>query len=259
MSKKKPGNELEVAKFIFDNLGSLSLNHLGTINELANPIPQSPGFKIIKTKNDLDKIRPDSSRKKADIYLNQIGISIKQTGGSFAFNRFQRANFLDVYTHLGFTNPNQNIALTDVGVNQYHQNKLNKRNVPWQNYFAEKDFKKLLKFLMMEGSPNYGYSNHPATYILSAPKSDINRSNINLYSFNEYFDLYKNKLSLAIRRVWYGQGSDSEHKRAISLMNKPDNLPWVFNNVVGKPRSGWRNSVPKNQRKTIYCISVEKK
>ena len=127
---------------------------------------------------------------------------------------------------------------------------------------------------MLKGSPNLGISKHPAQYILEAPASDIDRDNLNLYSFDrergrgflaisnrgvdEYFNLYK-YLTIAIIRQWIGQSSNSEHNRALSLLKKKDNLPWVFNNVVGKPRTGWRNDFPKSERKTVYFLMIEKK
>lgn len=130
---------------------------------------------------------------------------------------------------------------------------------------AEQEFKQLLEFLMMKGSPNFGFSEYPAQYILEAPKKDINQNNINLYSFNEYFDLYKNKLSIAIRRQWVGQASESEHKRAFGLAKKLDNFPWVFDEVVGEPkihkttRKRWKDDFPINKRKTVYFLMIEKK
>ena len=51
-----------------------------------------------------------------------------------------------------------------------------------------------------------------------------------------YFEKYKNNLKIAIRRVWYGQASNSEHGRAKSLMNKEGNASWVINRVSGMPK-----------------------
>ena len=53
-------------------------------------------------------------------------------------------------------------------------------------------------------------------------------------------------------------GSDSEHGRATSIMKHEHNLPWVFDNVSGKPRSGWSDKILKNDRKTVYYINVNK-
>lgn len=253
------GNELKVCKFLLKNIGHLDLNHLGMINEIATPMKQSSDLKIIDSENDLVFVSTQDSKKKADIYLNKQGISIKQIGGSFSFNRIQRANIATLYKQLEFTNIETKLALIDNDVNQFHQGLLSRRNVPWNNYLSQKDFKKLLKFLMLQGSPNQGLSNHPAEYILEAPASDISQDNISLYSFDEYFDLYKNNLTIAIRRQWIGQKSNSEHKRALSLAKKEDNLPWVFNQVVGKPRTGWRSDFSLAERKTVYFLMIEKK
>lgn len=96
------GNELKVCEFIFDNTNLLNLRHLGKIYEIAAPVKESSEIKIIQSANDLSKISTESSGKKADIYLNRSGISIKQRG-SFSFNRIQRANIIDLYQQLEFT------------------------------------------------------------------------------------------------------------------------------------------------------------
>lgn len=265
MPRKKPGNELAVSKFILENLGQLDLKHLGVIKELGNPIKESPGFRIINTESDLATIKSDSSSKKADIYLNGSGVSVKQAGGSNPYNRLQRANIIDVYNELEFTEPEKKLVLLDSAVNEFHQGNLTSRNVPWSDYLPEQDFKNLLEFLMMKASPNLGVSPNPAKYILEAPKQNISQSNICLYTFDEYFDLYKDKISIAIRRVWYGQSSNSEHGRAKSLISKPGNSLWVFNNVSGQPgiskKTGkrWRDDVSKHKRKTVYFLNIEKK
>jgi len=63
---------------------------------------------------------------------------------------------------------------------------------------------------------------------------------------------------VSIRRVWIGQASDSEHRRAVGLVSKPGNAPWVFNNVSGRPR-GWREEIPEHERKTVYFFNDGKK
>lgn len=259
------GNELKVCEFIFDNLSSLNLKHLGKIYEIATPIKGASDLKIIQSDKDLSEVSTESSSKKADIFLNRSGVSIKQTGGSFSFNRIQRANIINLYQQLKFTDIQNKLSLLDEGIKQFHQGLLTTRNVPWSNFLSEQEFKNLLEFLMMKGSPNLGLSEYPAQYILEAPKNNIDKNNVNLYSFNEYFDLYKNKLSIAIRRQWIGQESESEHKRALSLSKKANNLPWVFDEVVGEPKNHktigkrWRDDFPINERKTVYFLMIEKR
>ncbi|HHP7231968.1 MAG TPA: hypothetical protein ACFCUY_14060 [Xenococcaceae cyanobacterium] len=253
------GNESKVCEFIFNNINLLNLRHLGKIYEIAAPIKGSSEIKVIQSVKDLSNISTESSSKKADIYLNRSGVSIKQTGGSFSFNRIQRANIIDLYQQLEFTAIPNKLSLLDQAVNKFHQGQLTTRNVPWTNFLSEQEFKTLLEFLMMKGSPNLGFSKYPAQYIVEAPKKDINQNNINLYSFSEYFDLYKNNLSIAIRRQWVGQSSNSEHNRALGLSKKPDNFSWIFHEVVREPRSGWRDNFPTNERKTVYFLMIEKK
>ncbi|MBE9116826.1 hypothetical protein IQ249_13040 [Lusitaniella coriacea LEGE 07157] len=253
------GNELEVCKFILSNKTFLKLRHLGKINKISAPIKGVSELYVIKTEDDLSKISTESSRKKADIYLNKSGISIKQLGGSFSFNRLQRANIIQVHKQLQLTNIDRKLSLLEEDVNKFHQGQLTSRNVPWLSFWSEQEFKKVLEFLMMKRSPNLSISKHQAEYILEAPQKNISQNNVNLYTFDEYFDLYKDKLSIAIRRQWVGQRSNSEHKRALSLGKKPANFPWIFNEVVGEPTSGWRDDFPANDRRTVYFLMIEKK
>ena len=79
--------------------------------------------------NDLAFVSTQDSRKKADIYLNGHGISIKQIGGSFSFNRIQRANIANLYEQLEFTDIETKLALIDRDVYKFHQNLLTTRDV----------------------------------------------------------------------------------------------------------------------------------
>lgn len=213
--------------------------------------------------DELIKISTTDSRKKADVYLNGIGVSIKQAGGSFAYNRLQRANIIDVYSMLGFSNPDLKLTQIDEEVYKFHQGLLTNRNRPWEDLFSEQDFNYLLKFLMMKCCPNLGISNHPAALILQAPASDLNCNDIQVFTFDEYFDTHKQKLKIAIRRQWVGQDSNSEHARALSLAKKSDNSSWVFNNIAGQPNLStrgrrWREDFPESERKTVYFLMIEK-
>ncbi len=117
---------------------------------------------------------------------------------------------------------------------------------------------------MTQGSPNLGFSKHPASYILEAPKANITQANIGVYTFDEYFEGFKQKIFFAIRRQWVGQSSDSEHKRALGLAKKEGNQKWVFNDIKGQPNiskktgARWREDFIESDRKTVYLIFVEK-
>ena len=250
------GNELQVVKFLFDNIGKIKLNHLGIVTQIG--APTSNGFQPVNTLDDLARISTEDARKKADVYINGVGVSIKQIGGSFSFNRLQRANLFDVYQLLGFNDIDRMLNQIDNEVLKFHRGLLDKRNRPWEDFFSKKDFKSLLKFLMMDGSPNYGFSAHKAELILEAPAICNTSDDISVYTFDEYFAKYENKFKIAIRRQWVGQSSDSEHKRAVSLKNKEGNAPWVFNDIVGTPRTGWRKEFPESERRTVYFLMIEK-
>jgi len=254
-----PGNEKEIAKFLVLNRGKISLGQLGNVKSVGAPNLSEKGCLEINNVRDVERcLSTEDSRKKADIYINNHGVSLKQAGSSFLYNRLQRANILDVFTLLGFSNPESMLQRLDREVTDFHKGNLERRNRPWQDFFNEEDFKALVKFLMVQGSPNVGFSSHPAEFILEAPADSIGENNINVFTFEEYFQEYKDSLKIAIRRQWVGQSSDSEHKRALGLIKKKENAPWVFNGAEGTPRDGWRDDFPEQERKTAYFLMIEK-
>ncbi|MFP4119814.1 hypothetical protein [Coleofasciculus sp.] len=252
-------NEKAICEFLFSNIGHINLKHIGILQKIGIPDKNYHGYRLAESLSDISTLSTTDSRKKADIYLNSKGVSLKQAGSSFSFNRLQRANLIQVYSRLGLAAPQTILTQLDQEIHRFHQGLLSSRDRPWHNFFSENDFKTLLKFLMMLGSPNLGMSQHPAELILEAPATQISRDTIKIYSFDEYFNCYKERLHIAIRRQWIGQTSKSEHGRAISLAKKPDNVPWVFDDVVGTPRGGWRNDIDEADRKTVYFLMIEKK
>jgi hypothetical protein len=254
-----PGNEKEITKYLVANKGKLSLRHLGVVTFVGAPNPSIAGCKEISNAKDVDAcLASEDSRKKADIYINKEGVSLKQKGATFSYNRLQRANLLGVFKLLNFANPEATLKRIDKEVEMFHSNKLDKRNRPWQDLFSEGEFKALTKFLMMDSAPNVGYSLHPAKFILEAPANGISEGTIDVFTFEEYFNKYRDNFKIAIRRQWVGQSSNSEHNRAVGLAKKPENVPWVFDTVVGVPRSGWRVGFPAKSKKTIYFLMIEK-
>ena len=255
-----PGNELDVIKYLV--LNKPTLKHIGKITKISHPI----GDKVItinSVKDVNEFVKPDSASKKADIYINNFGISIKQAGGSFAFNRLQRANIVNTFKDIGIHNPENHLIKLDNMVDKFHNTKITNRARPWNECFDENDFKLLLEFLMMKGSPNKGRSRHTADYILEAPKKITKNGQISIFEFNDYFESYKNNLKISIRRCWYGQASNSEHNRATSLMKKEENLKWVYCNVSGEPKMNktahkkWRDDIEVYNRKTVYFLMIE--
>jgi hypothetical protein len=257
------GNEIEITHFLLNNLGTVTLKHLGLVNQIGAPNSKG-GFTKVNTTDELALISTEDAAKKADIYINGRGVSLKQSGASFPFNRLQRAELLKVFQIVGFENPEAKLARIDKEVDDFHKGHIENRSRPWQNLFDEADFKRLVKFLMMEGSPNLGYSSHPAEFILEAPATGISKQKIQVFTFDEYFDVFKKNLFFAIRRQWIGQSSDSEHSRATGLANKAGNQQWVYKTISGQPRISnktgkrWRDDIPEKERRTVYMIFVEK-
>lgn len=257
------GNEIEITKYLLNNLGTVKLNHLGLVINVGAPTSKG-GFTNVSSLEELALISTEDAAKKADIYINGRGVSLKQSGMSFSFNRLQRAELLDVFKTVGFACPDEKLLRIDKEIDDFHNGLIQKRSRPWQNLFDEVDFKRLVKFLMTEGSPNLGYSSHPAEFILEAPKSGITQQKIIVYNFDEYFEMFKQNLFVALRRQWIGQSSNSEHRRAIGLARKDGNRKWVYDTISGSPRvskttgTKWRDDVPESERKTVYIIFVEK-
>ena len=251
-----PGNEVMVCKYLVKNLGKMALPRLGVIESVGAPNKGYPGYRSLTKVDDCELLSPPDARKKADLYLNGIGVSVKQTGASFPFNRLQRANILALFSSLGFSEIERKLAQLDEEVKHFHEGALERRNRPWRDFFTEEDFKQLLEYLMMKGSPNLGPSDHPAKLILEGSETDP--PVITVYEFDEYFSIYKDKFKVAIRRQWVGQSSDSEHRRALGLAEKRDNSPWVFDDAVGTPRTGWRTNWSENRRRTVYFLMIEK-
>jgi len=246
------GNEAIVVDYLIRLKNSISINHLGVINRIQNP--GSNGQLIDITSTNL--LRTENSGKKADIFLNGKGVSIKQSGSTFLYNRLQRAEMLKIFKDLGFTNPNHTLSKIDDLVKKFQNGQFKSRDRHWSEGFDESDFTALLKYLMMEGSPNLGISNYPADYILTAPSRDITPNSISCDTFSEYFTKNKNNIYLSIRRQWVGQLSKSEHSRATGLANKQGNAPWVFNTITGSPRTGWRSTADFliKDRRTVYML-----
>ena len=84
------GNEISIAKYFLKNIGKIKLKHLGLIKKIGAP-DSGDGYTVVTTIKQLALISTESSGKKADIYINGVGVSLKQSGGSFPFNRLQRA------------------------------------------------------------------------------------------------------------------------------------------------------------------------
>jgi len=260
---KMAGNELMFIEFLLANLNKIKLDKLGLLTEIGAPLSKG-GYKVINSIKELTSISTEDSRKKADIYINGFGISLKQSGANFPYNRLQRADLLRVFQFVGVEDPESNLAMLDSEVDKFHKGLLKTRSRPWNSLFSEADFKRLLKFLMLEGSANNGISNHNATYIIEAPIVITNAKDIKVFDFDEYFDEFVENLTIAIRRQWIGQSSKSEHSRALGLAKKAGNEKWVYNTISGSPRDSkstgkkWRDDIPIEERRTVYMLFVEK-
>ena len=259
--EKNLGNEKEVLKFLYNHKNQLFQNPIGLLKKLE--IPFGDLKHEINHLNDIDKYYSDDAHKKADCFINNLGVSIKQEGPANLFNRLQKKynSFLQKFNWgKKFLIIQKKLIL----VLQFHDEKI-KRNVDIYSVFDENDLKKILKQLMLVGSPNLGISNFSAQIILIAPKTIGNMEDVKLYNFNDFFEEYKDSINLAIRRSWIGQNSESEHKRALTISKDINNAPWVFNKVVGEPKTNkirpnkWRDDIPESERKTVYYIMIDLK
>lgn len=250
-----PGNEKTIVKFILDSKGSLTLPHLGRITSVKNPSKNGIAMEI----SDILDLQSDDARKKADIILNDKGVSIKQSGSSFLYNRLQRADLDKLFRGLGFSDPQATLGRLDNLVKKMNSGEIQDRDRKWSEVFDADEFRVLLKYLMMDGSPNYGVSQHPADFVLSAPKSSIKSGDIKVYTFDEFMAEFKDSIFLTIRHQWVGQSSKSEHTRAVSISRKKENAPWVFSNITGTPSTGWlpEKDFDASKRRQVYMIFIQ--
>lgn len=262
-AEKTSGNEVATARFLLENLGKVSLAHLGVVESVGAPNPRG-GWTPVKDAESLALVSTVDPSKKADIYINGRGASLKQQGASFPFNRLQRAEILDAFRTAGIAEPEAKLGRLDAQVDAFHNGLLPGRRIPWQGIFGEEEFQRLVRFLMMEGSPNLGRSSHPAEFIVESPATGISRENIRAFTFGEYFDSFRGRLCIGIRRQWIGQASDSEHSRAVGMAEKPGNAQWVYPSISGEPRpcrvtgKRWRDGFPEAGRRTVYMVFIEK-
>jgi hypothetical protein len=249
------GNEILVIKFLLGNKNRIYLDHLGIIKSISNPNSSNGDLVEIES---TEIVSTEDAAKKADVFLNGFGVSIKQSGGNFPYNRIQRKTLLDLLTKVGFYNPQLVLDKFDALIFDFHQGNI-VRNVNWRHVLSEHEFKQLLSYLMLKGSPIRGISKHPADFILTSSRVPKSVNDLKCQTFDEYFNENKNLISFAIRRHWIGQDSKTEHGRATKIASVIENKPWVFNGHVGEPRSGWMKSHSPSQRKTTYTLSIEAK
>ena len=253
---KMAGNEVEIAKFLLANKGLISLPGLGLVKSIQVPHSQSNNPRALVELEELGQLTTEHSSKKADFYINGVGISAKQSGGCFLFNRVLRSNFLKVFDELEIENASDILKSFDQLVKTVHAGA--SREVHWSYVLQESSFRKLLEHLMMFGSPSGGVSVFPAQLILTAPRAIKSASQLEVLDFDSYFARYAPKIVFSIRRQWCGQSSSSEHKRALGIAANSGNAPWVFDSVAGSPR-GWRSDWPVANRKTVYMLFIEVK
>ena len=253
-----PGNENHVIKFLFDNKNYLKINHINKVKSIK--IPKKGKLIEIKNLKDIEKNSSSDSSKKADIYLNDIGISIKEVNGN-PYNKLYRKdlNFINTFVKDDKIT-NDIIDKIENRLKLIHRNDL-KRDVVWKDLIDKKYFKPLLEYLMLFGKP-FKKNEFPAKYILVCKKKVFSNEDLKLLTFNEYFDLYENRLSFAFRRVWYGMTSD-EHRRAKNICFEHKNSSnWCFKTIIGKPRkrkdgkSIWRSDISSSERRTAYYINI---
>ena len=249
-----PGNELKVIEYILRNKSKLAFPHVGKLRKFE--IPRNKKRIEITNIKDVKKFSADDSYKKADVFINGKGISIKQFGGNVAYNKIQRKtlfNFLNKFFTVKKTS--KIIYKLDKKIIDFHSGII-KRDVQIDKIMSKKDFKIILKYLMLKGSTTKE-SSFPAQLILVAKKKINSFKDFNLLNFEDYYKNYIGNIVFGIRRCWVGMLSNSEHRRALSISTDKLNKLWCFNNVSGKPRGNlWRIYFPKKKRKTVFYVNL---
>jgi hypothetical protein len=260
-----PGNEKETIKFILENKKNINLKYIGKIKSIQVPYKDK---KIEVTSENLENFYSDDSSKKADIYLNDKGISLKQEGGNFAFNRLQRKYLPDLLENiLKIKDSAKIINKIDNKIENFHNQKNNaenERNFSPSDVMTKEQFNAVLKYLMLEGSPKKR-SKFTAEFILVSKNKISSPNDLKIFNFEEYLNENSLVHNFARRRSWYGQSSDTEHKRAKGLLKAKNNKQWCFSDVSGLPNlhektnKRWREEIPEAERKTCYYLMIETK
>jgi len=253
-----PGKENEVIKYVFNNKKKIKLNHLNNISSIK--IPKKKELIKINSLKDLKRNSSSDSSKKADVFFNNIGISIKEKGGN-PYNKLYRKDLSFMKSFIkNDVKYKQVVKNLEEKLNKIHSNNL-KRDVFWKDIIEEKYFKPILKYLMMDGKP-FKKNNFPAKFLLIHDKNIKSDENLTLLSFDEYFDNYKNKICFAFRRVWYGMTS-GEHDRANNICYQHlESDGWCFKTITGEPRkrkdgkSIWRSDIMSSDRRTAYYLNI---
>ena len=254
-----PGNEEQLIRFLIEELEEgreVNLPIIGNLKNISNPSSNKKREEI-KNKSDLAYLSSNDKHKKADTYLNDFGISIKEETSSVLYNKLQRRHLPELLDFLFKKEIKAKSVLADLDREINKVNNGAKRDIPWNNIFSVEDFRIILQFLMMEGNADTVISDHPAKYILAAPK-EINQESlkeIKVYDFENYFEENQNKIVIAARRCWIGQKSKSESRRAQNIIKFQENHPWVFKNISGQPRE-WDPLVPSNERREAFYINI---
>lgn len=253
-----PGNEETVIKFFVESLQNnkkINLPVLGNLNEVFMPVKD--GKKIINQTSELINFSSNDRYKKADVYLNNYGVSLKEESAPL-YNKIQRKHLPDLINYLF---PNKSNLISDIFSKLDNEiekvNKGSKRDIQWNKIFSEDEFLIFLEFLMMKGYADTKVSSHQADLILIAPKkiSFENLDKIKVFSFKDYFETYKNKIVIAARRIWIGNKSKSENNRALSMIKHQDNQKWIYKNISGKP-DNWDTSYPSENRREIFYLNL---
>ena len=254
-------NRRNVVKYLVRN--QPKLNHLGTVTKLS--VPNKDDIIVINSEADVDKfVRTKSPIKNADIYINNVGVVVKQIGHSLPYNKLERANIVDIFGLDEFKKPEEILIRLDELVDKFHKKIIVGRARDWRECFDVDEYRYLLEFLMMKGNQYHGLSSHQADFILEVPSYLTSDEQLRMFTFDEYFDEHIDAQKVSVRRAWYGQASKIEHDRANTFMGKAGNIKWVYDEVSGEPnynsrtRTRWQDKVAERDRKTVYYLMMEK-
>ena len=252
-----PGNEEQLLKFFAETIEqnlSIDLPVIGKLNSVS--VPTKDGLHRINSVSELESFSSNDRYKKADIYLNNIGVSVKEHSAPL-YNKIQRKHLANLLDQLLGSSPRNLEIINKLDDAVRKVNEGSNRDIKWNTIFSQDEFYQILNFLMMRGYADLKESLHPAELILVAPKitemSNVNE--VTLLSFSEFFDNYKENIVIAARRIWLGSKSNIENKRAKSMLKSIDNQSWVYEKISGAPRS-WDPQFPIHDRKEIFYLNI---
>ena len=202
------GNEFEFFTFFVSLIGQ-KFPYIGKIKKVSLPgtdiVITDPNQEIPFDRNTFPNA---PTIYKADIVVNNKGVSLKQRGGSNVLNWITSSQSKRIFpgSHKIISDYARDVALLKAPV----------QVTPASLSIKESDWERIINWAAFDGTIDskseniYKPSPVPADVVVMGPKSGISLNNISVYNKDDYFENNKDNLIFLFRRILVGQQS-SKH------------------------------------------------